>query len=247
MKLFSALFIICTFIPIYEASGQENASVNGYITDSQTGETLLMANIALLEINRGTSSNTAGYYTITNIPPGSYTLAATYIGYRRFEREIELEPGENLRLDIELVPESVEMEAIFVESEREREEQRNIGTAQVDIELIKELPSVIQPDVFRSIQLLPGVKAASDFSSGLYIRGGSPDQTLILLDETTVYNPSHFFGFFSTFNPDAVKDVRLYKGGYPAEFGGRIGSVLTIFNKDGRHGEFGIALFPCLH
>lgn len=237
MKFKLLLFITLALLPIFIATAQDNASVNGYITDSQTGETLLMANIALMEINRGTSSNTSGYYTITNIPPGNYTLAASYIGYRRFEQKIELEPGENLRLDIELIPESVQMEAIYVESEAEREEQRNIGTAQVDIELIKELPSVIQPDVFRSIQLLPGVKAASDFSSGLYIRGGSPDQTLILLDETTVYNPSHFFGFFSTFNPDAVKDVRLYKGGYPAEFGGRIGSVLTIFNKDGNRNE----------
>ncbi|MEP5049483.1 MAG: TonB-dependent receptor plug domain-containing protein, partial [Balneola sp.] len=101
----------------------------------------------------------------------------------------------------------------------------------------KSLPKVFEADVFRSIQLLPGVKAASDFSSGLYIRGGSPDQTLILLDRNTVYNPSHFFGFFSTFNPDAIKDVRLYKGGYPAEYGGRLGSVLTIYNKDGNRNE----------
>ncbi|WP_234572058.1 TonB-dependent receptor [Rhodohalobacter sp. 614A] len=237
MKLKLLLFISLALIPFFKAMAQDNASVNGFITDSQTGETLLMANIALMEINRGTSSNTSGYYTITNIPPGNYTLAASYIGFRRFEAEIELEAGKSLRFDIELIPEGVEMEAIYVESEAEREELRNIGTAQVDIELIKELPSVIQPDVFRSIQLLPGVKAASDFSSGLYIRGGSPDQTLILLDETTVYNPSHFFGFFSTFNPDAVKDVRLYKGGYPSEFGGRIGSVLTIFNKDGNRNE----------
>ena len=196
-----------------------------------------MANVALLEINRGTSSNTSGYYTITNIEPGSYTLAASYIGYRRFELEIDLEPGQNLRINIELIPESVEMEALVVEAEAEREEQRNIGTAQVSMQLIKDLPSVIEPDVFRSVQLLPGVKAASDFSSGLYVRGGSPDQTLILLDETTVYNPTHFFGFFSTFNPDAVKDVRLYKGGYPAQYGGRIGSVLTVYNKDGNRVE----------
>ncbi|MDZ7719058.1 MAG: TonB-dependent receptor [Balneolaceae bacterium] len=237
MKLKALLFITFLFIPCAFASAQETASVNGYITDSETGETLLMANVALMEVNRGTSSNTSGYYTITNIPPGVYTLSASYIGYRRFNREIELEAGESLRLDIELIPEGVEMEAIYVESDAEQEEQRNIGTAQVDIEMVKELPSVLQPDVFRSVQLLPGVKAASDFSSGLYIRGGSPDQTLILLDETTVYNPSHFFGFFSTFNPDAVKDVRLYKGGYPAEYGGRIGSVLTIFNKDGNRNE----------
>lgn len=226
--LIPLVFFICNTL-----SAQENASVNGYITDAETGETLLTANIALLEVNRGTSSNTSGYYTITNIEPGSYTLVASYIGYRRFETEITLEPGENLRIDIEMIPEGVQLDAIIVESESEREEQKNIGRAQVSTQLIKELPSVIEPDVFRSVQLLPGVKAASDFSSGLYVRGGSPDQTLILLDETTVYNPTHFFGFFSTFNPDAVKDVRLYKGGYPAKFGGRIGSVLTVFNKDG--------------
>src|SRR6056297_467190 len=216
---------------------QNTASVNGYITDSESGETLISANIALLELNRGTSANTSGYYSITNLPPGTYTLVASYIGYRQYEREIDLTAGETLRVDIEMIPEGVELETVVVESEVEREEQRNIGTAQITTDLIKDLPPVIEPDVFRSIQLLPGVKAANDFSSGLYVRGGSPDQTLILLDETTVYNPTHFFGFFSTFNPDAVKDVRLYKGGYPAKFGGRIGSVLTVFNKDGNRNK----------
>ena len=237
MKRACLILFPLLFIYTYPLIAQEGASVNGYITDAETGETLLTANIALAEVNRGTSSNMSGYYTITNIEPGTYTLAASYIGYRRFEREITLEPGENLRIDIEMIPEGVQLDAIVVESKSEREEQKNIGRAQVSTQLIKELPSVIEPDVFRSVQLLPGVKAASDFSSGLYVRGGSPDQTLILLDETTVYNPTHFFGFFSTFNPDAVKDVRLYKGGYPAKFGGRIGSVLTVFNKDGNRNE----------
>lgn len=216
---------------------QSSSSINGYITDSETGETLISANIALLEINRGTSTNTSGYYSITNITPGTYTLVASYIGYRQFEQEVELTGDETQRIDIEMIPAGVELEALVVESQAEREEQRNIGTTQISTELIKNLPPVIEPDVFRSVQLLPGVKAANDFSSGLYVRGGSPDQTLILLDETTVYNPSHFFGFFSTFNPDAVKDVRLYKGGYPASYGGRLGSVLTVFNKDGNRNE----------
>jgi len=235
-----ALFLFIIFFglgALFTINAQETASINGYITDSRTGETLIMANVALLEINRGTSSNTSGYYTITNVPPGTYTLAASYIGYRRYETEVTLEPGQNLRLNIELLPEGAELDAIVVTGEADREELRDIGRAQVSTQLIKELPSVIEPDVFRSVQLLPGVKAASDFSSGLYVRGGSPDQTLILLDETTVYNPTHFFGFFSTFNPDAVKDVRLYKGGYPAEYGGRIGSVLTVYNKDGNRME----------
>src|SRR6056297_3532823 len=230
-------FIITLISFLSVAQGQQTASVNGYITDSETGETLISANVAIIELNRGTSANTSGYYAITNLPPGSYTLVASYIGFRQNERTIELRAGETKRIDIEMIPAGVELEEVIVESKTEREDQRNIGTAQITTELIKDLPPVIEPDVFRSIQLLPGVKAANDFSSGLYVRGGGPDQTLILLDETTVYNPSHFFGFFSTFNPDAVKDVRLYKGGYPANYGGRLGSVLTVFNKDGNRNE----------
>lgn len=216
---------------------QQTVSVNGYVKDAKTGETLISANVALLENNRGASTNTLGYFTITNVSPGTYTIACSYIGYQLFKQEVVLQAGENLRLDIELQPDTFVGEEIIVESQAEKEELKSIGTAQVKTELIKSLPSVFEADVFRSIQLLPGVKAASDFSSGLYIRGGSPDQTLILLDRTTVYNPSHFFGFFSTFNPDAIKDVRLFKGGYPAEYGGRLGSVLSIYNKDGNRKE----------
>ena len=237
-KLF--IFLPLLFISFTDSLfSQDRASLNGYISDQRSGETLISANIALLETGRGTSTNTSGYYSLTNIEPGTYTLVATYIGYRRYEQEIELEPGQSLRLDIEMISEGIELEEITVRSEAEQEEQRNIGVSQIQTQLIRELPAVLEPDVFRSVQLLPGVKAASDFSSGLYVRGGSPDQTLILLDETTVYNPSHFFGFYSTFNPDAVKDIRLYKGGYPAEYGGRLGSVLTVFNKDGNRNEFG--------
>ena len=148
-----------------------------------------------------------------------------------------LKSRENLRFDIQLVP-NIEGEEIIVESEADLQELKSIGTAQVKTELIKALPAIFEADVFRSILYLPGVKSASDFSSGLYIRGGSPDQTLIMLDQTTVYNPSHFFGFFSTFNPDAIKDVRLYKGGYPAEYGGRLGSVLSVYNKDGNRNNY---------
>ncbi|MEX2601448.1 MAG: TonB-dependent receptor [Balneolaceae bacterium] len=231
----TTLFVVIANRPLF---AQNSSSINGYISDRTTGETLIAANVALLEINRGAASNTSGYYSITNLPPGTYTIAASYIGYRLFEEAVELEAGETLRLDIELIPEGVELEEIVVQSESELEELQNIGVSQVETALIRSLPAIFEPDVFRSVQLLPGVKAASDFSSGLYIRGGSPDQTLILLDETTVYNPSHFFGFYSTFNPDAVKDVRLYKGGYPAQYGGRLGSVLTVYNKDGNRNEF---------
>lgn len=226
---------------------QSLASVSGFINDDTSGETLILANVILLPLDApsqpagrtlGAASNTAGYFTITNVPPGSYRLVCTYIGYRDETREVSLDPGENLRLEISLVPESVQVDEVVVTAEKEIEEEiRKIGVAQLSTDIVKRAPAVLEPDVFRSLQLLPGVKAASDYSSGLYIRGGSPDQTLILLDRTTVYNPSHFFGFFSTFNPDAVKDVRLYKGAYPAEYGGRLGSVVDIYNKDGNRKE----------
>jgi len=234
-------YITLLFITLFSAAvshAQESASVSGYIKDAESGETLLGANVALANTTRGASTNNSGYYTISDIAPGTYTIQATYIGYRRYSKQITLQPGQDLRLDIELDSEAQQLEELVVESRQEQEEMKNIGTTQIQTKLIKEVPSVFEADVFRSVQLLPGVKAASDFSSGLYIRGGGPDQTLILLDRTTVYNPTHFFGFFSTFNPDAIKDVKLYKGAYPAEYGGRLGSVLDIYNKDGNRKHY---------
>lgn len=216
------------------AEAQARASVSGFVKDSTSGETLLQARVTLLGTLTATTTNTAGYYTLPDLAPGRYTLVVTYIGYRPHRQEMSLAPGEVRRLDVEMVPQRVVLEAIEVVGAVALEEEvRRIGAAQLSTDVIRQMPALLEPDVFRSLQLLPGVKSSSDYSSGLYIRGGSPDQTLILLDRTTVYNPTHFFGFFSTFNPDAIKDVRLYKGAYPATYGGRLGSVLDIYNKDG--------------
>ena len=221
----------------------EPAALSGYVRDSASGETLLLANVRVEGSLIGAATNNSGYYAIANIPPGALTLSVSYIGYRTELLELELTPGEQRRLDIELLPEEQDIEEITVTAEGdELYEARKIGTQQLQTQLVKSLPALLQPDVFRSLQLLPGVKASSDYSSGLYIRGGGPDQTLILLDRTTIYNPSHFFGVFSTFNPDAIKDVRLYKGGFPAEYGGRLGSVLDIYNRDGNRREFDAGL-----
>lgn len=230
-------FLYCLlFCPLL--SYAQKASVNGYVRDAKNGETLISVNVVIEGTNKGAATNSSGYYSITSLDAGTYTIRVSYIGFKLYRREISLSADQNLRLDINLEPEDLLLGEVVVVDETYKEESRNVGVSQIQVNLIKELPSVLEADVFRSIQLLPGVKAASDFSSGLYIRGGSPDQTLILLDRTTVYNPSHFFGFFSTFNPDAIKDVRLYKGGYPANYGGRLGSVLDIYNKDGNRNEF---------
>lgn len=213
--------------------------VNGFVRDARSGETLIGANVVVVggaASGRGSATNVQGFYTLGNLPSDSLTLRFSFIGYGPKTERIALTPGETLRLDVDLVPEG-ELGEVIVEAEEPIEEAAAVGTVDIPIRLVKDLPTAFEADLFRSIQLLPGVKSSSDFSSGLYIRGGSPDQTLILLDGTTVYNPTHFFGFFSTFNTDAIKDVRLYKGAYPATYGGRLGSVIDIYNRDGNRNE----------
>lgn len=213
-------------------------TLNGYVSEAATGEVIWGVNAVLNGTTLGASTNSSGFYSISRIPPGEYTVVFSFLGFREYRAEVTISAGETTRLDAELIETGLEMDDVLVTSEYfDQEARQSLGVTTVSTQLIRDTPAVLQADVFRSIQLLPGIKAASDFSSGLYIRGGSPDQTLILLDNTTVYNPTHFFGFFSTFNPDAIRDVRVFKGGFPAEYGGRIGSVVDIYNKDGNRRE----------
>jgi hypothetical protein len=217
------------------ASGSvaQTASVSGTVRDASTGETLIQANIRVEGTVLGAVTNVQGFYSLTGIPAGTITLVVSYVGFATSRTELELAAGERRRVDVALRPAAVLTDEVVVEADVPLSEERAIGFAEVPIRLIEQIPTAIEDDLFRSLQLLPGVAPASDFSSRLYIRGGSPDQTLILLDQTTVYNPTHFFGFFSTFNTDAIKDVRIWKGGFPAEYGGRLGSVIDVYNRDG--------------
>jgi len=235
-RLVAACVLVIAFSS--EALAQDSASISGFVREADTGETLLLANVSLAGTPIGTATNNSGYYTLTGLEPGFYTIVVSFVGFRTDSTRVNLEAGEALRLDIDLQPVEFEAGEVVVTADALTDEQeRQLGATQMATARIRQLPTILEPDVFRALQLLPGIKSASDYSSGLYIRGGSPDQTLILLDRTTVYNPSHFFGFFSTFNPDAIKDVRVYKGAYPAEYGGRIGSVVDIYNKDGNRSE----------
>jgi outer membrane cobalamin receptor len=215
-------------------------SISGYVTDAETGETLIGANVQIRERSIGAVTNKSGYYTIANVPDGRHLVTVSFIGYKKYETTVTVERRRSVRVDIKLLPEAVSLGEVVVEQRRE-DDTREIVVGRINIPAaqIQQIRVGGEADVFRAIQYLPGVLASSQISSGLYIRGGSPDQTLVLLDGSTVYNPTHLFGFFSTFNPDAVKDVDLIKGGYPAEYGGRLSAVLDLTQKDGNANRFG--------
>jgi len=222
------------------AQSADAGTISGYVRDEESGETLPYANVVIRlgETVIGVLSNAEGFYALKDVPEGAYEIVISYVGYVPLEEELTVGP-ESARYNVELSPTSYLGEEIVVEAKREEEEQLlQTGFITLPTERIADLPSFGETDILRSLPLLPGIQAASDISSGLYIRGGGPDQTLILLDQIPLYNPSHAFGFFSTFNADAIKDMSLHKGAYPAQYGGRLGSVLDVRNRDGNRKKF---------
>lgn len=217
----------------------DDSAINGYVKDERSGETLIGATVILKDTKKGAYTNKLGYYAISPVVAGEYTLRVTSVGYAPYEEKIILTKGISQRKDIMLKGLDIMTEEISVVADRDVESRQiSISKVNIPIQQIKEIRIGGESDVFRTIQMLPGVLTSSQMSSGLYIRGGSPDQNLVLLDGSTVYNPSHLFGFISTFNSDAIKDVELIKGGYPAEYGSRLSSVLNITQKDGNRNKF---------
>ena len=216
------------------AAGQLPATISGFITDLESGEALMGANVIIKDSAVGTASNLDGYYVLGNLKPGRIALLVSYIGYAPADIEVSIRAGQAHRQDVELAPRILSAEAIEVLADREKF-RRDIAISHVSLNPVRlrALPQVGEVDLFRAIQLLPGVRARSEFSSGLIVRGGNTDQNLILFDGITVYNPSHLGGFFSTFITEGLREAELVKGAYPAEFGGRLSSVLDIHSKDG--------------
>ena len=211
-----------------------SSSVNGFVEDSVTKETLVGATAKLKGTKYGAYTNKSGYFSIGSIPPGTYTLTVSAVGYQARELSLTIVSGKPQKLRIALTPSVAKGDEVLVTADRE-EDKRQISISRVNIpmEQLSQLRIGGEADIFRALQMLPGVLTSSQISSGLFIRGGSPDQNLVLLDGMTVYNPTHLFGFISAFNNDAIKDVDLIKGGFPAEFGGRMSAVLNITQKDG--------------
>lgn len=231
------LTIIALIFAAQTVFGQQ-FTISGYIRDKNSGEELIGANIYFNEIKKGTVSNHFGYYSIS-YEKGQYTLVVSFLGYETFRKSIHLE--QNQKLNILLSPTEVSAAEVTILGEKtdKNVSGTQMGTVKMPVKQIKNLPVLFgEVDILKSIQLLPGVQSANEGSTGLYVRGGGPDQNLILLDGATVYNAAHLFGFFSVFNADAIKDVELIKGGMPAQYGGRLSSVLDISMKEGNMKEY---------
>lgn len=213
------------------------ATLSGFIRAAESGEALPYANVQIPALKRGTLTNQSGYYVLSDVAAGHYDVTLSCLGYKPLTRAIDLATGQSLTLTVELVTAPTEIAEIEVKPGLPETSVQN-STLRLETSQLTRLTAVGEADVFRAVQSLPGVSTLSDFSAGLYVRGGSADQNLILLDDIDVYNPSHLFGFFSTFNVDAVKTVDLQKGGFPAQYGGRLSSLLDVHNRDGNRKKF---------
>uniref|UniRef100_UPI00404B9FE4 TonB-dependent receptor n=1 Tax=Gelidibacter sp. TaxID=2018083 RepID=UPI00404B9FE4 len=217
---------------------QEKFTLSGVITDQNTNETLIGVNILIPTLQTGTTTNEYGFYSIT-LPKGEYDIQISYLGYNSVVQKISLNQDVNSNFKLSESTESLDEIVITENIEKLNIKKPQMSVNSLSIKTIKQMPSVLgEVDVIKSITLLPGVSNAGEGSSGFNVRGGSVDQNLILLDEATIFNSSHLFGFFSVFNPDAIKDLKLYKGGIPAKYGGRVSSVLDIYQKEGNSNEF---------
>ncbi len=232
------LFVFLLFYFTFSVNAQDNYTINGVVKDTLSGETLIGVTLKFTAVSQsGTSTNAYGFYSY-KLSPGEYNLSVSYIGYRSINRKVNI--NSDLRLDLSMVPDNI-LEEIVITSEKRNDNVVNaqMGVAKINLNEIRNVPVLFgERDVLKTLQLLPGIKSAGEGNSGFYVRGGSTDQNLILLDEAPVYNASHLLGFFSTFNSDAIKDVSVFKGGMPAQYGGRLSSVLDIRMNDGNKKEF---------
>lgn len=219
------------------------STLSGFVLDAVSRESISGANIFLPGRSLGSSSNGNGYYVIPNLPAGEYSIKCQFVGYKPIEKKLKLYPGEQKKLDIFLEEDVLLGELIETNVKEKNSAQylfrQPISKIRLSSLQIKQIPQVLEADVLRALQNLPGIMSLSDFSSALYVRGGTPDQNLYLIDGADVYNPEHAFGFFSTFNTDAVKQVNMFKGGFGAAYGGRLSSVLDVTYADGNRKKWG--------
>lgn len=232
-----SIFILLLLISCQAFSQQKQYTISGYVSDGGSGEKLISATVYESSKMRGASSNVYGFYSLT-LPAGQYEIVYSYVGFKTVVKQIELSRDMEIHISLEQANE-VEEVVVLAEAINRKLTDSQISKEVLTMDAIERLPAFLgEADVMKTLQLMPGVQSGSEASSGLYVRGGGPDQNLILLDGVPVYNANHLFGFFSVFNTDAIKNVSLYKGGFPARFGGRLSSVVDIRMKEGNEKEF---------
>ena len=240
MHKINLIIFLFIFLGSSALFAQDKYTLSGIVEEASSNETLIGANIILSDLNTGVSTNEYGFYSIT-LPAGEYTIHISSIGFQDITQVINL--NQNLKMNFRLNETVEELAEVVVTSDIEKIDISNpqMSVNRLTVETIKNIPVVFgEADVVNSILLLPGVTSAGEASTGFNVRGGAVDQNLILLDEAIIFNSSHMFGLFSVFNPDAIKSVKLYKGGIPARYGGRVSSVLDIFQKEGNSKDFKI-------
>lgn len=232
------MILVVLLLTYFHLFSQQKYTLNGTVTEATSNETLIGVTIAVPELRTGVATNEYGFYSLT-LPQGEYEVRISYLGYQDIVTTISF--TEDQKINFQLAVEAEQLEEVVVTENAEKTNIRRpqMSVSTMAVQTIKKIPVVLgETDVIKSILLLPGVTNAGEGSSGFNVRGGAVDQNLILLDEATIFNSSHLFGFFSVFNPDAIKDIKLFKGGIPARYGGRVSSVLEIFQKEGNSKEF---------
>ncbi len=232
------LMLLICFCTISIVQAQQKFTLSGTVTEGASNETLIGVTILVPELRTGATTNEYGFYSLT-LPEGEYQIQVTSLGFEDIVQTIQL--NQNLKINFQMAEQPERLEEVVVTDQAGKINIRKpqMSVSALSVQTIKDIPVVLgEADVVKSLLLLPGVTNAGEASSGFNVRGGAADQNLILLDEAIIFNSSHLFGFFSVFNPDAIKDVKLYKGGIPARYGGRVSSVLEIFQKEGNSKEF---------
>lgn len=234
-KIITFLVVLLSAISCF---AQDKFTLSGTIIDANSNETLIGVNVVIPQLKTGVTTNEYGFYSIT-VPQGIYSVQISYLGYQTIEKSINL--NQNIKNNFNLSSNETALKEVIITDNKTKTDIKKpeMSVNKLSISAIKKMPVVLgEVDVLKSILLLPGVTNAGEGASGFNVRGGGADQNLILLDEATIFNSSHVFGFFSVFNPDAIKDLKLYKGGIPARYGGRASSVLDIYQKDGNSKGF---------
>ena len=238
MKQLVTLLLIVT---LSFAGSAETVTLSGYLKDKANGEALIGATVFIPSLKTGVITNPYGFYSIS-IPQGTYAITFSFIGYQAQMPTINLEVSKQLNIMLEEDSKQIDEVVVTGEKKNRNVENLQMSMEKVQVKMVKKLPAFMgEVDIIKSITLLPGIQNGGEGSSGLYVRGGGPDENLMILDEAPVYNASHLLGFFSVFNSDAIKDVQVYKGGIPAEYGGKASSVIDIRMKDGNSQQLGMS------